>query len=136
MVGRGPDEHGPEETSKASTGRRLVDLTPSSPIEKMGDTDTGSGDLSLKERKRLRRDEDVTPRVRIKRPRDVLPPPCERSDVRSSKQKEVEVVLCDAEPPKLDVAMKNARRSFDQVALYVYILFCSCPLSPFPIFGL
>lgn len=122
MMERGPAEYGPEETSRGPAGKRSVVLAPLFPVEKMGDTEMVSEDLSTRDRKRLRRDGEGASRVRIKRPRDVLPSSCDYSGAHALKQKEVEVPLEDGKVIGLDAAMKTAKKSFDQVLLFTFLL--------------
>lgn len=116
LVGRAPEERGPEESSYVRVDNASGEVTPDLIVgEKVDDTEAVMVDLSTKDRRKLRREGDNTPRLRIKRPRDSVPRPPEIPTPVSFKMKGKGLALGDDEEPELDALVESAKLNFEQV---------------------
>ena len=117
MMGRTPEERGPEETSRIRADEALEKGAVISVEDKTGDTDVGRDEGVSGDRKRLRRDGESTPRLRIKRPRESVARLSGNSSLEASYAKNKGVELVDETEVGLDAVVRAVRSSYGQVPL-------------------
>ena len=125
MMGRAPEEYGPEETSRVRLEKPLeVPIPVQSVGDKVDEADADADGLLVGDRKRLRRDGESVSRLRIKRAREVVPRPLVDSHSGASKAKGKGAELVDDENIDLEGVVRAVRLSYGQVFVFPFSLLC------------
>ena len=116
LMERTPEEHGPEETSRARLEKPLETYTPIQSVDdKVDETDADLDGALVGDRKRPRRDGENVSRLRIKRAREVVPKPPGSSQLGVSRVKGKEVELGSDPDVSFEAMIRAVKLSYGQV---------------------